>query len=226
MMNWKGFNDRCRTARKEKDMNQKELAEKIHVTVQTISAYETGTKTPTIDNAVDLANALDVSLLWLLGLPETQRPQRYTNYADIVEALTAFEECAYSCLVMEQVEDLDGWREVSITREGSTYYLDNLGKDGQKTKDLLEYYKRNPYRETENGTAPNPSVNSVRRPILRIDDVTIASFYIGREQMLGLLAAGVIDQRLYDSWYEGQLAVLRSKPLARTVSGERGDHGK
>ena len=47
---------------------QKQLGEMIGVTKVSICCYENGTRTPTLDTLIDLANALQVELTYLLGV--------------------------------------------------------------------------------------------------------------------------------------------------------------
>lgn len=56
------FRMRMKQLRGEAGLSQKELAEKIGVTVQYISQIESGTCAPHLIFAVDLAKALDVSM--------------------------------------------------------------------------------------------------------------------------------------------------------------------
>ena len=59
------FGFRLWYALKVRNMTQKELAERIGVSAQTISGYTTGIKKPTIDKAIQIAHALNVSLDFL-----------------------------------------------------------------------------------------------------------------------------------------------------------------
>ena len=67
--------------RKEQGMTQRELAEKIHVTDKSVSKWETGTHFPDIAIMEDLARALGISVVELLGL-ENVAPEK------TIEALT------------------------------------------------------------------------------------------------------------------------------------------
>ena len=58
---------KLREARKEKGLKQADLAEIVHVSLQTISGYETGYAQPPIDILIKLADALQVSADFLLG---------------------------------------------------------------------------------------------------------------------------------------------------------------
>ena len=58
---------KIREARKEKGLKQVDLAEKVHVSIQTISGYETGYAQPPVDILVKIADVLEVSTDYLLG---------------------------------------------------------------------------------------------------------------------------------------------------------------
>lgn len=58
---------KLREARREKGLRQADLAQIVHVSIQTISGYETGYAQPPIDILVKIANALEVSTDYLLG---------------------------------------------------------------------------------------------------------------------------------------------------------------
>ncbi len=62
------FSKRLKELRKERELTQKQLGEKIGVTKVSVCCYENGTRTPTLDTLIDLANALNVELTYLLGL--------------------------------------------------------------------------------------------------------------------------------------------------------------
>ncbi len=54
--------------RRKAGLSQEELAEKLHLTRQTISKWETGSSTPDIGSVVLLCKQLDVSVDELLGM--------------------------------------------------------------------------------------------------------------------------------------------------------------
>lgn len=64
------FPARLKEIRKQKDLTQQELAEKINKDRCTISNYEIGDSRPTIYVLCDLATALGVSTDYLLGRVE------------------------------------------------------------------------------------------------------------------------------------------------------------
>ena len=60
--------------RKMKGIKQKDLADLLHVSVGTISNYETGVHIPDLDNLIILANYFHVSVDYLLGLTKFEYP--------------------------------------------------------------------------------------------------------------------------------------------------------
>ncbi len=61
------FGMRLAALRKQRGMSQEELAEKLQLTRQTISKWETGASTPDLALLARLAEVLDVSANYLLG---------------------------------------------------------------------------------------------------------------------------------------------------------------
>lgn len=62
------FSERLSHCMQEHHLNGNDLAALSGVTAATISRYLNGLRTPTVDNVVLLADALDVSVDYLLGL--------------------------------------------------------------------------------------------------------------------------------------------------------------
>ena len=61
------FGDQLSKARKEKDLTQEELAEKLNLSRQTILRWEKNQVFPDISNLKAVAQVLDVSFDYLLG---------------------------------------------------------------------------------------------------------------------------------------------------------------
>lgn len=64
---------RIRELRKEKKMSQRELAEKLNVSQQTIGAWETERIVPGADTLGTIANYFDVTSDYLLGRSEQRK---------------------------------------------------------------------------------------------------------------------------------------------------------
>ena len=65
------FGIKLRKLRKEREMTQQQLADKLDVTKATVSAYETDAKYPSIEVLIKIAKTFEVSTDYLLGLSET-----------------------------------------------------------------------------------------------------------------------------------------------------------
>lgn len=64
------YGKRIRQARKEKGLTQKQLADKVYIHQNMISAYERGTIVPPFTTVIAIAKVLEVSLDWIAGGPE------------------------------------------------------------------------------------------------------------------------------------------------------------
>nr|DAL58972.1 MAG TPA_asm: Repressor protein CI [Caudoviricetes sp.] len=69
------FNERLKTLRIQRKMTQSELAKKIYISQPAYSKYEVGTASPNPETLSKIADALDVSVDYLLGSDsQTARP--------------------------------------------------------------------------------------------------------------------------------------------------------
>lgn len=62
------FCNRIKNLRKNKKLTQEQLAKRLWVTKSIISAYESGTKYPSLDMLIKLAQTFNVSTDYLLGV--------------------------------------------------------------------------------------------------------------------------------------------------------------
>jgi len=74
------LNKRLKEARKAKGMTQETLGKEIGVTKVSICCYENGTRTPTLDTLIDLANALNVEITYLLGIDSFEVAENNGSY--------------------------------------------------------------------------------------------------------------------------------------------------
>lgn len=72
------FSERIKQARTDAGMTQSHLAADCGLAYASISAYETGQKSPTIHTAASIAQALGISLDWLMGLDDNKASQPRT----------------------------------------------------------------------------------------------------------------------------------------------------
>ena len=67
---------RIQALRKERGMSQEELANKLSVSRQTVSQWETGQTAPSIDNIYTLKDIFGVSFDALMSEHQTESPQK------------------------------------------------------------------------------------------------------------------------------------------------------
>lgn len=96
------FSSRLRAEREKSQLTQAQLAQRIGVSTQTISAYEKGGekgKLPTLDNAAAIAHELGVSLDYLSGLSDSPSAQAvgFKDLSDVfnyLNVLPTYFECS------------------------------------------------------------------------------------------------------------------------------------
>lgn len=64
------FGRKLRKLRKDNNLTQKQLADKLEITKATVSAYETNAKYPSIEVLIKISNIFNVSSDYLLGFSE------------------------------------------------------------------------------------------------------------------------------------------------------------
>ena len=79
---------RIKELRSSMKFTQKEFADALNVSTVSISSYETGAKTPSLDMMISISKKCNVSVDWLCGLSNIQQLNgTYKTYADILKAL-------------------------------------------------------------------------------------------------------------------------------------------
>lgn len=113
------FGDQLSKARKNKDLTQEELAERLNLSRQTILRWEKNQVFPDISNLKAVAQVLDVSFDYLLGEDKPEKPPvTEMNLQDILVGkkvqLVIYEELLDDylaifdkvCLVLDMEEDM------------------------------------------------------------------------------------------------------------------------
>lgn len=79
--------EKIKELRKEQNMTQAQLAEKLGVTYQAVSKWENGTASPDITLIPDITRAFSVSadVLFDLVNPEVKKEEIYADYRDILD---------------------------------------------------------------------------------------------------------------------------------------------
>ena len=87
MYNKKIFSERIKEIRNARNETQKEFAKFVNSTAATISAYENGTKNPSLEVVANIANKCNVSIDWLCGLSEKKKSGKIETCSDILSFL-------------------------------------------------------------------------------------------------------------------------------------------
>lgn len=87
-------------------MTQEELAEKLNISRQTISKWETGSAQPEIDKAIELCGIFNCSLDDLFRKDMTKRGQSYSDLR--VEVVEAFRYVSYTVISADPESDAIG----------------------------------------------------------------------------------------------------------------------
>lgn len=62
------FRKRLKEIRKQRDLTQEQLGEKIFLSKGEVCAYEKGKRIPPLDVLIRIANFLEIDFLWLIGM--------------------------------------------------------------------------------------------------------------------------------------------------------------
>ena len=73
------FSKNIKNLRKELGLTQTELANKIYINKSMISAYEKGTRMPSLDALISLSETLNVSIDFLLGIQRDDTNDKETT---------------------------------------------------------------------------------------------------------------------------------------------------
>lgn len=100
------FADRLKEARKQKKISQEKLGEMLNVSQSAISSYESGARKPDIDFLPQIAQALDVSVSYLLEMDEKTDKNPKTSAQ--IKMLTDNIVNATPYLTLEDMERVSG----------------------------------------------------------------------------------------------------------------------
>lgn len=87
------FSSRIKEIRKKMGYTQKQFSSVIGISMATLSAYENGSKKPSMDILVSIAEKFTISLDWLCGLSDIVDPgDKPRNYTDIIDMFFKIED--------------------------------------------------------------------------------------------------------------------------------------
>lgn len=81
------LSDRLKELRKEQQLSQRSLADKLDISQQSITAWETGRSEPTSGALTKIANFFGVSADYLLGQTDIKAPHSAADEKDLKEFL-------------------------------------------------------------------------------------------------------------------------------------------
>lgn len=183
------FAQRLRAQREKQGLTQAQLAGKVGVTSQTISAYEKNCagekgKTPTLDKAVSLARVLGVSLDYLCGSSQDIEGISFENLADVVSFLTVI-----------------------------TKYFDCSVRSGTINLNEEEAYSETDERGEE------VYIATAEVAMLTIKNSMLANFFGKRNKMYRLYSDGTIEEDMYNSWLRGETEKLEKWIVQKKCCG-------
>ena len=90
MSNENVISSRIKELRTSLKLTQNQFAKTLNISTVSISSYETGSKTPSLDMIITIAKKYNVSLDWLCGLSDkSPSTSVVSTYSDIIKVLTA-----------------------------------------------------------------------------------------------------------------------------------------
>lgn len=134
------FGQRIKQLRQEFGLSQRDFAEKIGVTASALSAYEKGTKNPSVNVAINIASVFKVSLDWLCGLTKYSNrfQQDSTIPFDLPSALSSLLSLLhFELLSIPQTEELEEYGHIDASYlEVSNGNLESFIRDSISLDDL------------------------------------------------------------------------------------------
>lgn len=99
------FAERLRQLRAQLGITQKEFAKRAGVTPASLSAYETGRKSPSVQIAAQIANTFETSLDWLCGIEVKAKKDNQSDDHELLKRIAYFvQEPHYQFNVFQGVE--------------------------------------------------------------------------------------------------------------------------
>ena len=183
-MNNTVFAERLREARTAAKLTQADLSKKAGVTAATISAYESSDgnkgKNPSLDNALKLASALNVSLDWLCGFSVKTEKAPIVDFLKLLVALDEYSDISFDEVDMAVNSVQNILRRASIDIDHEDYTLEQ-----QRCQYMHETFSYELYVAT-------------------FHHVYIQDFIRGWQKMRDLYKSHTIDRDLYYLWLNKQ----------------------
>lgn len=109
------FNERLKTLRIQQKMTQSELAKKIYISQPAYSKYEVGTASPNPETLSKIADALDVSVDYLLGSDSQPARPGYIRIPVLGRVAAG--------IPIDAIEEVIDWEDISAEAAGDGEYF-------------------------------------------------------------------------------------------------------
>lgn len=109
------FNERLKTLRIQRKMTQSELAKKIYISQPAYSKYEVGTASPNPETLSKIADALDVSVDYLLGSDSQPARPGYIRIPVLGRVAAG--------IPIDAIEEVIDWEDISAEAAGDGEYF-------------------------------------------------------------------------------------------------------
>ena len=109
------FNERLKTLRIQRKMTQSELAKKIYISQPAYSKYEVGTASPNPETLCKIADALDVSVDYLLGSDSQPARPGYIRIPVLGRVAAG--------IPIDAIEEVIDWEDISAEAAGDGEYF-------------------------------------------------------------------------------------------------------
>lgn len=130
MENYKILSNRLRELRHKLGMTQNQFCEKIGFTQATLSAYETMSKSPSLDILLEIAKKCNVSIDWLLGLTDSVNDEM-KSISDVIQILIKLSkefdiDIIDAEVEVEEIDNVAGYPDIFKKDVSVIYFPDNL----------------------------------------------------------------------------------------------------
>lgn len=101
--------NRIKQLRSSLNKTQREFASIVGCTAATLSAYENGSKSPSLEIVKNIAEKTNTSIDWLCGLSNRKNSNcEFKTYSDVIEVLNALEQTDIHLEVVEHKDSIYG----------------------------------------------------------------------------------------------------------------------
>lgn len=168
--------ERLSQIRSVKKKTQREIAQEIGITAAALSAYEKGTKTPSLEVAVKLAHEYGVSLDWLCMPTEQGSSKSVKSVADLFACIVKACDKTPGNSVKVLFQSVPFDEEEGLSWDEQCMYEDMRGPDQQGPKPEIEH------------------------AIIDFRFEPLVSLVRSWERVRSAYLAKAIDEELYDLW--------------------------